>query len=188
MRIGHSTIPRMRVPALLKGNLILLDLGTLQGQWGMVCCLPPFDFGEAVFLNQYNRTVQKEGAVLLGMLPCADPILDPSLPKTKALGIPLVADPLRRLQRVLGLSGKSFSNRCQSFVFDPHGVIRYHLVHLLNWRGMSFLVEILKHCQELYPQAIKLPASRPVTNKSLVFSAQTQAGRTITSSLLRRES
>ena len=138
MRIGHSTIPRMRVPAFIKGDLILLDLGNLQGQWGMVCCLPPFDFGEAVFLNQYHRTVQKEGAVLLGMLPCANPILDPSLPKAKVLGIPLLADPLRRLRRVLGLSDKSSSNRCQSFVFDPKGVIRYHLVHRLNWRGMSY--------------------------------------------------
>lgn len=106
MKIGYSTIPRMRLPALLKGNLFLLDLNDLQGQWGMVCCLPSFDFGEAVFLNQYHRRVKKKGAVLLGMLPCADTILDPGLPKLKALGIPLVADPLRRLHRVLGVSEK----------------------------------------------------------------------------------
>jgi hypothetical protein len=145
----------MRVPALLKGKLILLDLGSLQGRWGMVCCLPPFEFGEAVFLNQYHRTVQKEGAVLLGMLSSADPILDLRLPKAKALGIPLLADPLRRLHRIFGLPGRPSANRCQSFIFDSQGVIRYHLVHLLNWRGLSFLLEILKHCQELYPQPTK---------------------------------
>ena len=165
MRIGHSTIPRMRVPALLKGKFILLDLGSLQGRWGMVCCLPQFDFGEAVFLNQYHRTVQKEGAVLLGMLSSADPILDPRLPKAKALGIPLLADPLRRLHRIFGLPGRPSANRCQSFIFDSRGVIRYHLVHLLNWRGMSFLLEILKHCQELYPQPAKpLISLRVMTN------------------------
>ena len=173
MRIGHSTIPCMRVPAFLKGQVIWLDLGTLREKWGIVCCLPPFDFGEAVFLNQYHRTVKKEGAVVLGMLPSSEPMVDPSLPKTKALGIPLVADPLRRLQRVLGLSGKPSSNRCQSFIFDPQGVIRYHLVHRLNWRGMSFLVEILKHCQELYPQT-----STPLTYDTIGKSQRCPSGRT----------
>lgn len=174
MKIGHSTIPRMRMPALVKGKLFLFDLGSLQGQWGIVCDLPPFDFADAVFLNQYHRTVKKQGAALLGMLPCEGQMLDPSLPKAKALGIPLVADPLQRLRRVLGLSSTSHSNRCQSFIFDPQGVIRYHLIHLLNWRGMSFLVDILKNCQELYPQAIK-PGL--VTKNPLVLK-QPQATRT----------
>ncbi len=163
MKIGHSTIPRMRVPALLKGELILLDLGNLQGQWGMVCSLPPLEFAEAVFLNQYHRTVQKEGAVILGMLHGNDPFHECHLPKTKILGIPLLADTLGRLRRVLGLSEKDSSNRCQSFIFDYNGVIRYHLVHRLNWRGMSFLVEILQHCKDLYPQPSKALASYPVT-------------------------
>ncbi len=153
MKIGRSKILRIRVPAFMKGKMVLLNLGNFQGRWGMVCCLPPFEFGEAIFLNQYHRTVQSKGAVLLGLLPCGYPILDPNLPKARVLRIPLIADPLGRLQRVLGLQqGQPSSNRCQSFIFDPQGVIRYHLVHLLNWRGMAFLLDILKHCQELYPQ------------------------------------
>lgn len=175
MKIGHSTVPRMRVPTLLKGSVIWLDLRNLQEKWGIVCCLPPFDFGEAVFLNQYQRRVQKEGALLLGLLPSADPMLDPRLPKTKALGIPLLADPLQRLHRTLGLLGRPSADRCQSFVFDPQGVIRYHLVHRLNWQGMSFLVEILKHCQDLYPQPTQVHTSSLATNNSLCSSAQTQA-------------
>ncbi len=160
MKIGHSTIPCMRLPALIRGKLILFDLGTLRGQWGMICSLPPFDFGEAVFLNQYHRTIKREGASLLGMSLGADPIFNPNLPKTKALGIPLMVDPLRRLERILGLSGKPSSDRCQSFIIDPGGVIRYHLVHVLNWRGMAFLRETLTHCQELYSeptQPLKIP-------------------------------
>ena len=177
MRIGQSKIARMRVPAFLKGNVILLDLVSVRGKWGIVSCLPPFEFADAVFLNQYRRIVQKEGAVLLGMLPCADPIFDPNLPKAKALRIPLIADPLRRLQRVLGIQGPSFSNRCQSFIFDPRGVIRNHLVHLLNWRGMSFLLETLKHCQDLYPQPTQEDTNGTTTNISLVSSVQTHATR-----------
>ena len=157
MRIGHSTIPRMRVPALLKGQMLLFDLASLQGQWSIICCLPSFDFGEAIFLNQCQRTVQKESASLLGLLPFANPFLDPDLPKTKTLRIPLLADPLQRLRRVLGLTQPSFNNRCQSFIIDPNGVIKYHLVLPLNWRGLSFLIEILKHCQTQYSPSIRPP-------------------------------
>ena len=151
MKIGKSKILQTRVPALMKGKMVLFDLASLQGKWGIMCCLPPFGVEETLVLNQYHRTVQKEGGLLLGMLPCADPIFDPCLPKAKVLRFPLIADPLRRLQGILGLQGKSSSNRCQNFIFDPKGVIRYHLVHLLNWRGIAFSLEMLRHCQELYP-------------------------------------
>ena len=157
MRIGHTTIPCIRVPALLKGQMILLNLATLRGQWGILSCLPPFDYGEAIFLNQCYRTVQKEGAILLGMLPFEDLFLSTRQSKTKILRIPLLADPLQRLRRKFGMSENLSENRSQSYFIDPGGVIRYHLIHSLNWRGLSFLIEILKHCQEQYPSFIKSP-------------------------------
>jgi len=178
MKIGRSTIPRMRVPALLKGEMLALDLTSIQGQWGIFCRLPQFEFGEAILLNQYLRTVQKKRAALLGMLPCPDLCFDPHLPKAKILGIPLVMDPLRRLHRVLGLTSGPSSNRCQSFIFDPQGVIRYHLVHRLNWRGMSFLLEILQNCQALYPQSTRPHLVAPVCNSPLILE-QPQDRRTL---------
>jgi hypothetical protein len=45
MRIGHSTIPRMRVPALLKGQMTLFDLASLQGQWSVFCRFPLLRLG-----------------------------------------------------------------------------------------------------------------------------------------------
>jgi hypothetical protein len=161
MRIGLSTIPRMRVPALLKGQMILFDLASLQGQWSIICRLPPFEFGEAIVLNQFQRTVQKEGAMLLGLLPFGDLALDSRLPKAKILRIPLLADPLQRLRRVFGLTGTPFNNRCQSYVIDPQGVIRYHLVHQLNWRGLSFLIEILNYCQDQHSSSPTFPICLP---------------------------
>ncbi len=168
MKIGHSTIPRMRVPALLKGKMTLFDLASLQGRWSMICSLPPFEFGEAVFLNQYHRTVQQKGATLLGMLSCTDPFPDPNLPKIKVLRIPLLADPLQRLRRKFGLDGKPCSNRCQSFILDPQGIIRYHLVHQLNWRGLSFLMEILKHCQDQLSLSTKPSLNLRLTTSPIV--------------------
>ncbi len=155
MRIGHSKIPSMRVPALLKGQMILYNLATLRGQWGILSCLPPFDYGEAIFLNQCYRTVQKEGAILLGMLPFEDPFLSTRESKTKILRIPLLSDPLQRLRRAFDVAENHRANRSQSYFIDPGGVIRYHLIHSLNWRGLSFLVEILKHCQDEYSSSFK---------------------------------
>ena len=163
----------MRVPALLQSKVTYFDLSDLKGKWSMICCLPPFDFGEAVFLNQYHRAVQKERTMLLGMLPFSDPVLDPCLPKAKALRIPLLADPLQRLQRLFGLVGKPFTNSCQSFVVDPTRVIRYHLIHQLNWRGLAFLMEILKHCQDQYLPSPRPPICLPKGNNPLM-TPQTQ--------------
>jgi len=173
MRIGHSTIPRMRVPTLLKGQMILFDQASLQGQWSIICRLPPFEFGEAIVLNQWQRTVQKEGAMLLGLLPFGDLSLDSRLPKAKILRIPILSDPLQRLRRVLGLTEEPFTNRCQSYVIDPQGVIRYHLVHQLNWRGLSFLIEILNYCQDQYSSSPTPPLSLPL-NTNLPRSPQPQ--------------
>ncbi len=159
MKIGHSTIPRMRVPALFKGQMILYNLASLQGQWSILSCLPPFDFGEAIFLNQCDRTVRKEGSILLGISPYEDSLLNSPQSKTNILRIPLLADPLQRLRRVFCTSESPKANRSQSYFIDPGGVIRYHLIHSLNWRGLSFLIEILKHCQEQYPSSIE-PAQR----------------------------
>ncbi len=155
MRIGQTTIPRMRVPALLKGQMIFFNLAILRGQWGILSCLPSFDYGEAIFLNQCYRTVQKEDAILLGMSLFADPFLDTQQSKAKILRLPVLADPLQRLRRVFGISENLNANRSHSYFIDPGGVIRYHLVHSLNWRGLSFLIEILKHCQIEYSSSIK---------------------------------
>lgn len=157
MRIGISTIPPLRVPAFLKGQLIIFDLANLQGRWSIVSFLPTFEFCDAISLNQYHRKTKKEGTLLLGMLPFSDPFLDPRLPKAKILRMPILADPLQRLRRIFGLNEKASANRCESFIIDPERVIKYHLIHQLNWRGLPFLTEILKHCQDQYSPSNKPP-------------------------------
>ena len=159
MRIGQTTIPCMRVPALWKSQMILVNLATLRGQWGILSDLPSFDYGESIFLNQCHRTVQKERATLLGMSLFEDPFLNTQQSKTKILRVPILADPLQRLRRIFGMSEHLRANRSHSYFIDPGGVIRYHLIHSLNWRGLSFVIEILKHCQEQYSSSIKVFSS-----------------------------
>ena len=159
MKIGHTIIPQMRVPTFVKGQLTLFNFATLEGQWAIVSRLPAFDFGDAIFLNQCHRTVQKEGVQLLGLLPSGNSFLDTRLSKVKILRIPVLADPLRRLHRVFHLSNDLRLDRCQSFIIDPQRMIRYHLIHQLNWRGLLFLIEILKHCQEQHSSSYEAPMS-----------------------------
>ena len=170
MKIGHTTIPQMRVPTFVKGQLTLFNLATLEGHWAIVCHLPTFDFGDAIFLNQCYRTVQKEGAELLGLLPFGNPFLDTRLTKVKILRIPVLADPLQRLHRVFSVSKELRSDRCQSFIIDPQRVIRYHLIHQLNWRGLLFLIEVLKHCREQNFSSLKTPIGSCATVSSAGFS------------------
>lgn len=172
MRIGQSTIPRMRTPALLKGQCLLFDLAGLEGRWGIICDLPRIEFCEAISLNGYYRTFEQAGAMLLGLLPFTDPFVESHLPKIKILNIPLLADPLGRLHRVLGISKTSMSDKCQSFIYDPNGVVRYHLVHGLHWRGMSFLGEILTHCQNRNFQPERQDIAHPSTSIQPIREAQ----------------
>lgn len=171
MNIGHSTMPRMRVPALLKGNMIDVDLANLEGQWGMLCCLPRLEFCDAVFLNQFRRAVQKQGAALLGMQHPAHPFLAPHHSKAKILSIPLLTDSAQRIGRALGLSSEAHLNQCQSFIFDPVGVIRDQLIHSFNWHCMTLLLGILKQCQNLYPQPTQERIDRPATD-NFMFAEQ----------------
>ena len=161
MNIGHSTMPRMRVPALLKGNMIDVDLASLEGQWGILCCLPSLEFCDAVFLNQFRRIVKKQGAALLGMHTPPHPFVAPHLPKAKILSIPLLIDSAQTLGRALGLSSKAPFNQCQTFIFDPKGVIRDKPIHSFNWHCMTLLLNILKQCQDFYPQPTQERIDRP---------------------------
>lgn len=171
MNVGHSTIPRMRVPALLKGKMIDLDLASLEGQWGILCCLPRLEFCDAVFLNQFRRTVKKQGAVLLGMQQPAHPFIASHLPTTKILSIPLLPDSAHRLGRALGLWSEPRLNQCQTFIFDPEGVIMDRLIHSFNWHCMTLLLSMLKQCQNFSPQPARERIDNPVP-ANFMFAGQ----------------
>ena len=171
MNIGHSTLPHMRIPALLKGNMIELDLASLEGQWGILCCLPKLEFCDAVFLNQFRRTVQKQGALLLGMQHPAHLLHGSHFPSTKILSIPLLTDSTHRLGRALGLWSQPRFNQCQTIIFDPMGVIRNKRIHSFNWHGMTLLLGMLKQCQDFSPQPAQEHIDSPAT-ANYIFAGQ----------------
>jgi len=60
----------------------------------------------------------------------------------------IVGDPLGRLQRLYGGSSTYSSGRARTFLIDPDGTLRFHLIHSLNERGMAALMELLQAFQD----------------------------------------
>ena len=142
MNIGDP-FPTYRVPALIKGQLCSFTLSQMHGRRMFVCCISPLTELEFLLVNSQTRRFEEYDTTLL-LLVSNDFPFSPSwglAPKT--LHIPLLADPLRRLSRRLGFSRSISSPRCESLLFDRKGRLEFRLIHDLNFRGLTMLLEIL---------------------------------------------
>ncbi|MGE0473873.1 MAG: hypothetical protein AB7P17_09595, partial [Nitrospirales bacterium] len=113
MPIGRP-IPRIRVPALTNGKLVILDISQFKGQWVTVCCPSRFGLVECLFLDRYRKEWEQQGALLLGLLSGTYAFHEPWIQQVTRLGFPLLSDPLGRIGRTLKLSKLPDLGRCQS--------------------------------------------------------------------------
>src|SRR5579884_145484 len=121
--IGHRA-PRFRVPALRDGALTYLDSAGLRGRWVVLCCLPRLSLVEATIVDRQAATFADYRAEFLAVAPDD---------RT-----------LRRLHRAYGLVQDQTLTRCRTFLIDPDGLLRFHLVHDLTGRGLGAIMEILR--------------------------------------------
>lgn len=143
LHIGQRA-PRFRVPALRDGALTYLDSAGLHGRWVVLCCLPRLSPVEATIVARQAETFARYGAELLAVAPEDDALRRPWLSRLGLLSVPILVDPVRRLRRAYGLIPDQVSTRCRTFLIDPDGLLRFHLVHDLNGRGLSAVTEILR--------------------------------------------
>ena len=68
-------------------------------------------------------------------------------PCTERVHFTIVGDPLGRLQRLYGNPTLLSSGRARTFLVDPDGWLRFHVVHSLSERGMGVIRELLQACQ-----------------------------------------
>lgn len=146
MKIGY-TLSRMRLPALVDGDIVNLDLTTFHGQWTIFCVLSRLSILEARFLQQQAPQFIQQNATLAGFIPDAFPFRDGRIKAIRPLSLPFLADPLGKVSRAFSLVSPRDPDKCQSIIFDPKGTVRYHLIHELNGRGMAFVMEMLVQCQ-----------------------------------------
>ena len=145
-KIGHP-VPHFRAPALVGGNLLLLDSTSLRGRSFTLCFLPPLGLLERAVLERRVQDFEAEKAFFLGVVDEGALFFGPWQKDPWPRGLTLTADPLGQLSRSFGMPRYQPPARCQSCVVDALGILRYHLVHDLNGRGMSALLEILKACR-----------------------------------------
>ncbi len=135
--------PHVRVSAFVKGSLTYFDIAACRGRWIAFCCVPSLELVEVTFLDRQARAFAQESALLLAVSPNAKPFHQPWFGQTPSLELILLADPLLRFHRALGMTVPQEYARCRSFLIDPDGILRFDLIHNLNGRGMSALKEML---------------------------------------------
>lgn len=141
-RIGAPS-PSFRAPALVEGRLTYLGSTQFAGRWTAICFLPYVGIVEPDFLDHQADRLDRIDTTLLivssGTRPLHRLWLDrPTKPRT-----PLLYDPLGRLHRSFGVAVAQIPVRCQTFLIDRTGLLRFHLVHDFTERGLDALHEIV---------------------------------------------
>jgi len=141
MKIG-SPIPPWRVPTFTRGTLTFSSLAQFQGTSLVLCCIPSLRSTQACLLEAQYTNVQDRHAVLAACI-SSSKIHDLPLPfPSSDFRLPLLTDPLNRLGRSLGLSRQLSVKRCETLFFDQYGQLEFRLIHDLNLRGFSSVLEI----------------------------------------------
>jgi alkyl hydroperoxide reductase subunit AhpC len=129
------------------GTLTYLDCARFRGLGVALSFLPAIGPLERSMLEYHASSFEREKAVFLGVVPESTFIWGPWQRVIWPKRFVLLSDPLGRLSKSYGVPRTLPSGRCHSFVIDPDGILRYHLVHDLNGRAMSALLEVLKACR-----------------------------------------
>jgi alkyl hydroperoxide reductase subunit AhpC len=142
IQIGQQ-FPHIRVSTFVKGTLTYFDFSAYRGRWIACCCVLALELVEITFLDRQTHRFAHEGALLLAVSPNAKTFPSPWFGRTPPLDLTLRVDPLKRLHRSMDIPALPDRLRCQSFLIDPEGILRFHLVHALNGRGIDALKEML---------------------------------------------
>jgi alkyl hydroperoxide reductase subunit AhpC len=143
MKATRIPLPNFQVPALVERDLIYLDSRQFAGRWIALCFLPYVGLVEAAFLDHKAEAFGQVGAALLIVCSGARPLQRLWSDRTVKPRTPLLADPLGRLHRSFGVPVNRMPARCQTFLIDPAGVVRFPLIHDFTERGLSVLHEVV---------------------------------------------
>jgi alkyl hydroperoxide reductase subunit AhpC len=165
----NQPAPVIRVPALMDGTLTYLSTADLHTGCVALCFLPRFGDQQWLMLERRAAGFQAQDSALVGVI-SEDLILSgPWHRKVWPCGLTLVCDPLGRLARSYGLIGRHAVTRCHSFVIDPQGILRYHLVHDLTDSGFRALLEMVSFEPDTGIQG--------VTSRQAAYGVQKSVGR-----------
>lgn len=142
IRIGQQ-VGCFRLPGLVHGSLTYVDFRQYRGNWIALCFLSSVGLLDALILDGHAQAFAQEATSLLavGLDPRA--LAGSCSGSIAKLRIPILADPLRQLHRAYGIGRTPTPGRCRSFLIGPDGKLRFYLVHDLNGKGVSALLEMI---------------------------------------------
>lgn len=141
-RIG-APAPSFRASALVAGQLTYLGSTQFAGRWTALCFLPYVGIVEPDFLDHQADHLDRIGTTLLIVSSGTRPLHRMWLDRPTTARTPLLYDPLCRLHRSFGVPPAQIPVRCQTFLIDRAGLLRFHLIHDFTERGLSALQEIV---------------------------------------------
>ena len=145
-RIGDKALT-FRLPAMMDGGWNFIDPDEFLGQWvvlSFVLALGEFD---SALWNEQGKEMESLGATLLVVPLEAKTLHEGQLNPPDKEHFTIVGDPLRRLQRLYGNPTLLSSGRARTFLVDPDGRLRFHVLHSLSERGMGVVMELLQTYQ-----------------------------------------
>jgi len=144
MKIG-SPIPAWRVPTFIKGTLTFSSLIHCISQPLVLLCTPSLTAAQAWLLEAHVTEFHNRHAFLATLVSrYMNYDLPWALPSSN-FRLPLLTDPLRRLSRSLGLSHNPASQRCETLFFAQDHRLEFRLLHDLNVKGLSRVLEVTEH-------------------------------------------
>jgi alkyl hydroperoxide reductase subunit AhpC len=141
-RIGTPSL-NFRAPALVAGTLTYLGSTQFIGRWTALCFLPYVGIVEPDFLDHQADNLDRIDTTLLIVSSGTRPLHRVWLDRPRKPRTPLLYDPLSRLHRSFGVAPAQIPVRCQTFLIDHAGILRFHLVHDFTDRGLGALHEIV---------------------------------------------
>jgi alkyl hydroperoxide reductase subunit AhpC len=146
-RIGEQALT-FRVPAVVDGEVTYIDPDEFLGQWVVLSFVPSLGQSERVRWDEQGKDVEALGAALLVVPLEAQALHQEGGHHSERVHFTIVGDPLGRLQRLYGGPTTHSPGRARTFLIDPDGTLRFHLIHSLNERGMAALMELLQAFQD----------------------------------------
>lgn len=84
-----------------------------------------------------------------------------NLSQLSTLALPVVIDTLKRVHRAFHVSWSAFHTNCYTFLVDPEGFLRFHLIHALSQSGMNTLRAIVEEKRRLMKPLQEKKTVRP---------------------------
>jgi alkyl hydroperoxide reductase subunit AhpC len=136
-------VPRLRLTAVVNGDYTHLDPAVVTNRWLVLCFPSSLRAVDLLCLNHQASYFARTGALLLGVV-SDQMLLQPFHHRQlQNLAVPLLTDPLNRLHRAYGIACSPASGKANTFLIDPHRVLRHHMIHDLTTWNMEALCGLL---------------------------------------------